>query len=488
MSIAKNYFYNLIYQFLLIVLPFTVIPYITRALGMEGMGVAAFTNSITQYFVLLGMLGIMLYGNVQIAYVREDKEKLNNTFWEIYSLQIIMTFISLVIFIIYCLFYSEKYKIIFLLQGLLIVANFFDVSWFFIGIEDFKKTVSRSILAKIVSVFCVFLFVKKPDDVWIYVFLMGFMTLVGNLIMCGFLKNYVRKPLFKKLEFKKHLIPCLSFFIPNLAVRVYFIADKTILGFLAPISETGLFDVATKVVTMLMPFIASFSAVMTPRISNIFAKGDNELIKSYMNKSFEFAFYIAFPVCFGLLAIADSFTSWFLGESFSKAALIIQICSFAIIIKTIGSITGSQLLISIGRQRQYTISVLVGLVVCIGFNLALIPSLQSIGASIVFLITSFVVSGLQVFYCRDYLHFNKKLYLELSKSLISALIMCVGVTAVSSKLASNPITTLIQIITGGVIYSVCSYLLKCSMFFQIIEKIIQLTKAKINKEDLARVI
>lgn len=38
-------------------------------------------------FVLFGSLGINLYGNRQIAYLREDKIEMSKTFWEIVILR-----------------------------------------------------------------------------------------------------------------------------------------------------------------------------------------------------------------------------------------------------------------------------------------------------------------------------------------------------------------------------------------------------------------
>ena len=70
MKIIKNYFYNVGYQVLVLILPLITTPYVSRVLGPEGVGINAYTNSIAQYFILLASLGISLYGNREIAYVR----------------------------------------------------------------------------------------------------------------------------------------------------------------------------------------------------------------------------------------------------------------------------------------------------------------------------------------------------------------------------------------------------------------------------------
>ena len=81
MQVVKNFLYNVSYQLLVIILPLITVPYVSNILGAEGIGDYAFTYANMQYFVIFGMVGITLYGNRQIAYVRENKENLK--FYEI---------------------------------------------------------------------------------------------------------------------------------------------------------------------------------------------------------------------------------------------------------------------------------------------------------------------------------------------------------------------------------------------------------------------
>ena len=57
-KIVKNYFYNMLYQMLVLILPIVTIPYISRVLGATNIGIYSYTLSIATYFVLLGNLGM----------------------------------------------------------------------------------------------------------------------------------------------------------------------------------------------------------------------------------------------------------------------------------------------------------------------------------------------------------------------------------------------------------------------------------------------
>ena len=98
-SIKKNFIYNLMFQIVTLCLPLITVPYTSRVLGKEGIGVYSYTLSISQYFIILGTLGMSLYGNRAIAYVRDNKKELSKNFWAIFVLRFSTTMIALIIYI-----------------------------------------------------------------------------------------------------------------------------------------------------------------------------------------------------------------------------------------------------------------------------------------------------------------------------------------------------------------------------------------------------
>ena len=167
MSIKRNFIYNLSYQFLTMIIPLIITPYISRIIGPEGVGVQSYTVSIVNYFILFIMLGINNYGNRSIAMVRENKEKLSKTFIGIYSVQLFMSLIVIIAYSIYIYYFCDNYRTLFFIQFIYILASMFDINWFFFGLEKFKLTVIRNMIIKILSVMCIFLFVKNSSDIYI---------------------------------------------------------------------------------------------------------------------------------------------------------------------------------------------------------------------------------------------------------------------------------------------------------------------------------
>ena len=158
-SVKKNYIYNLIYQIVAIILPFITTPYLSRVLGATNIGIYGYTLSISAYFILFGSLGIALYGQREIAYEQNNIKKYSKSFIEILSLRIITMTISLALFyLIFCI--NGEFNNYFKILTLELIANILDISWFFQGLEEFKKTVGRNLIIKTISVILIFIFVK----------------------------------------------------------------------------------------------------------------------------------------------------------------------------------------------------------------------------------------------------------------------------------------------------------------------------------------
>lgn len=158
-SIKKNYLYNLVYQVLILVLPIITTPYISRVLGAENVGIYSFTISIVTYFSLFGTLGVSLYGQREIAYARENKKTRKKIFLEIIIFRFLTMAVAIIIYY-FSFMQNNEYKKYYQILLLYLLAAAFDISWFFQGMEEFKKTVARNVIVRLASVCCIFIFVK----------------------------------------------------------------------------------------------------------------------------------------------------------------------------------------------------------------------------------------------------------------------------------------------------------------------------------------
>jgi len=455
---------------LLIILPLVTIPYVSRVLGATGVGTNAYTNSIVQYFILLGTLGINMYGNRQIAYVRDDDTLRTKTFWGIFILKLITCFIAVMVYIISLQYLHSKYLTIFFLQGIYILAALVDISWFFTGIEDFKKTVTRNFFIKLLSLIFIFVFVKTKNDLWIYVLILGLSAFLGQLSLWVYMPRYLTKVKIIKNDISIHIIPTLVLFIPQIASQIYVVLDKTMLGVLSTQAQVGIYDNSIRIIKTVLMIITSIGIVMMPRISNLFVKKDNELINRYIIQTFKLSNYLALPMIFGFLAISPNFSIWFFGEDFIGAGLLMQILSPTILFIAWSSAIGVQLMLPIGKDREFTISLIIGAIVNIILNIILIPSYQAVGACIATVIAEFTVALSQILFMRRSLPM-RDMFNSIWKDCLSGLIMFIVVYLIEYSLGSTLQVMMIQVCLGIITYIIIQTMLKSEMNLMIFNKL-----------------
>ncbi|WP_058953382.1 flippase [Clostridium tyrobutyricum] len=478
MSVAKNYFYNVIYQIVILIVPLITVPYVSRVLGSGGVGVNAYTNSIIQYFILFGTIGISLYGNRSIAYVRDDKRKLSRTFWGIFLLKIMTVIISYMVFMIFMNFTHSEYKTIFLFQSIFIISAAVDISWLFMGLEDFQKTVTRNLMVKVIGVICIFLFVKTISDLWKYVLILACSELFGQLTLWFYAPKVIDKVKLSLYDIKRHLMPSISLFIPQIATQIYLVLNKTMLGALSNTNEVGYFDMSDKITKMSLSVVTAMGVVMLPRVANTFAKGDMKKVKDYLSKSFDFASYLSVPMMFGLVGISAEFTPWFFGPGFSKTGTLICVISPVIVFIAWSNVLGIQYMMPVGKVKQFTISVTTGAVVNFILNILLIRNFQSLGTALATVFAEFSVTAVQFYLVRKDIQF-KHMFVDIWKYLISGVIMFVIVRLIGSDLGVGFKTTVTQIIAGGLAYVIILCLFRSSMNKKLIEVVLR--KVKIVK-------
>lgn len=295
--------------------------------------------------------------------------------------------------------------------------------------------------------------------------------LAGNLLLWFYLPKYLKGGKIPRLSLKRHLIPLMLLFIPQVTNKIYNLLDTTMLGALiSDKSETGFYEQAQKVIRVLLTVVTSLGVVMVPRMANTFAKGNKKQINSYLKNSFNFVFIISFPMMFGIAAVATSFVPLFFGSGYEKSATLIMIFCPMLILQGIENVIGTQYLLPTKRQKEYTISVAIGVLFNLILNWILILNFQSIGAAIATVLSQLVVDAIQVFYVRKDINWRPIIQLFV-KYLFASLIMFAGCMLVEIFISAGLARLLIQCIIGVALYVGMLVLLKDKFLFKIIDKI-----------------
>ncbi|MBO8441404.1 MAG: polysaccharide biosynthesis C-terminal domain-containing protein [Firmicutes bacterium] len=464
MKTIKNIIYNSSYQILLMIIPLITQPYVSRVLLPHANGIYTATFNTMQYFIILGDLGIGLYANREIAYHRDNPFDRSKIFWEIELLQLFTTGISFICFLIY-IAWNNEYLTIQLLQLLWLLSYSFDISWYFMALEDFQKTVTKNTVVKVISIILIFILVKSPSDLIKYTIIQGGAQFIGALSLWSYLPKTLVKVHIKHLNFLKHLKPSFILFIPNVAVQVYSILNKSMLQHLVNVSSVAFFTFGDNIVRTVLALVTATGSVMLPKIANRFAKGNMKGVKLSLYRNMNFVSAISFPLMFGLAAIGTKFAIKFFGPQYIASGPVIVRESPILVLIAWSTVIGRQYLMPINKMTAYTLSVTLGAICNIIINIPLIHIFGTSGTALATTISELVVTAYQVLRVRKELSI-KKMFKGQWKYFICGLIMYLIVHALSNHWPITVSHIILEIFVGIILYAFGMFITKAQIIYE----------------------
>lgn len=451
LSTAKNFIYNMIYQISLVILPLITSPYLSRTVGSEGLGNYSYSYSVAYYFLLLGMLGINNYGNRNIATIRDDKKKLDYTFSRIYYFQLIMSGLSTVAYLLYCIFLCKANPVLAFAQIFYVVSSVLNINWFFFGIEEFKITVIRKTAIKIITSICIFVFIKTPEQILLYTLILAGAEFVGEVYLWFYLPRYVH---FRKVPLKdvfRGTKEIVILFIPVIATSIYRYMDKIMIGQLWTMSGVGQYDYAEKIMMVCLGCMTALGTVMLPKMANLIANHKDKEVRLYLTNSMQFAMMMGFAIAFGLAAVGSRLAVLYYGTSYRECGEALTLLAVTVIPIAWANVLRTQYLIPSAKDKEYVLSVVVGAVLNFVINYTLIPNFGLKGAIVGTITAEYSVALLQTFQVRKELDIKKFVRKSVPFLVIGA-IMYVGTCVVGLITHESWIGLFLQVAVGGVIY------------------------------------
>lgn len=473
-SIKKNYIYNVSYQILLLLTPLITAPYLSRVLEPDGVGTASYLESVVSYFTLFATMGMTTFGQREISYVQDIKEKRTNIFWETVIIELITASVAIVVYIIFALHHDNSNLYLVLVFHIIsVVAN---VTWFFQGMEEFGRIVLRNIVFKIIHIAYIFLFIHSKNDLIWYLFGLSFFTLLSNISLWFSMPKFVGLPKWRELRLYRHIKVMISLFIPTIAIQVYTTLDKTMIGILTHDSyQNAYYEQAIKISRMALMIVTSLSTVVIPRVGYYFEQKKMEEVKRLMYRGYRFVWFLGIPLCLGLMATTQNFVPWFFGASYDGVIPLLMILSLLILAIGFSNVTGMQYLIPTKRQNIFTLTVCIGAGINFVMNLIFIKQFQAIGAAISSVAAETVIAIVQLAIVRKELNLWQVLR-EGVHYYIAGGIMLIAVLYAGTMLSPSVAHTAILILWGGGIYIIALLVMQDEYFISNIKQVLKKIK------------
>lgn len=394
MGLKKNVLYSGFLTSSLYIFQFITYPYVSRVLGVSGIGICNFAQIIVHYFILLSTLGITSIGIREIAKCKGDKAELDKTFSGIFQTNALLTLCVLVIYIILIETLPQlvSYKRLLYIGVVQIIFNTLSIDWLFKGLENFKYITVRTFWVKILYVISVFVFVRDKEDYDLYFAIIVGSVVVNGIINWGYGQRLVRYAWQPIREISKLYVRPLLLLGAQIFFQILYTDFIVIyLGFISDNTQVGLYTTATKIFTIVLALYSSFTLVMMPRISSLCAEGSYEQIKSLTNKSFTLLYSFALPCVFLIIIFAREIIGIISGPGYEGAIQLLKIAAPIILIVGIEQILILQLILPLRMDKPFFYNSIAGASVGLVLIFTLIPLMLSKGAIIAWGVSEVVV-------------------------------------------------------------------------------------------------
>lgn len=466
-KLRSNMIYQTVYNVLAVCVPLVTSPYLSRVLGAEGLGIYSYNYSIVSYFMLFALLGVTTYGMRTVSQSKDKTERSKN-FFSIYAFQLISSFASLVVYLLFVIIFikDDISRTVSYIHVLYLVAECININWFFFGLEKYKSIVIRNIIIKLITVASIFAFVRKSEDIAVYVFILAFCNVLSNLVIWLQLRPCIERVKITWADIKMHIKPNLLLFIPALAASVYHIMDKTMLGMFSDNANSGYYYNADKLLNIPLVVVTGCSSVFMTRTCTLYKDNDMENAKKTQNESVFFGMCVICAVAFGICAVAAEFVPWFFGAGYEPCITLVKYFAIIVICKTLSTHTRSVFLIPEKNDRSYANAILIGALINLVASYILIAYLKlgALGATLAILIAEFTVVITQIMMMK-----NKESKAFCIKGIgysmlyvLAGAVMMLVVQIVPLNIASLTLKMLVKIAIGA-----CVYVLECIILWRV---------------------
>lgn len=458
-SITKNLIYNIILTIFNIAFPLITSPYISRILKIKSIGEINLAMSYVSWFVVLTGMGLTNYGMREVAKNRENRENLSKVVSGIIQIHGIVVILGMVVYCS-CIFLFPIFKTsteLSLIFSINLLLSVFTLDWFYTGLEEYKYITYRSLLVKIFSLICMFLFVKTEADYVSYAKILVFALSANNLFNIYNIKKYVNFKIIKK-EIFKPIIGARFFYYQALIGSIYQLFDQLLLGGMSGVSQVAYFTRSKQIIMIIMGIILALTKTLTPRLSSLYSK-DKEEYNKMLQISFDFICAFVFPVIIGTWILRKAIMFFLGGENFLPAASSFGIMTLLLMFTSFSIFIDTQISIPRKIEKNTLFSVINVAIASLIFNLILIPKFGAVGSASALVIAEGIGLLTHIFLARKNKVKFDFLTINFLKYILATIIMGICLKIIEQSIDNYYLKLLVVTTSGLIIYVVAIYII-----------------------------
>ncbi|NFE84227.1 flippase [Clostridium botulinum] len=484
-SISKNALFKGSLNLFNIVLPILVGPVITRTLGEDLYGYISYAESLTGWFLIFACFGISQYGLREISKVRDDEEKLQQTFTSLFLFTLLTNILvsSIYMIFIYTVGRNRPDFYTCMILGFNLVFNLFYVEWINEALENYDFIAIKTMIVRIIYSLLVIFCIRNINDFELYLYLVIGFNFLNNILSFVYIKKRVNFN-FKNLHFKRHIKPMFFVVILSNVNILYTQLDKLMMGsgtVGTGTRDVGYYSLAQKIMTIINTLMLTIIQVTMPRLSNYLGNDSKEEYMSLLKRIIKIYFMFLFPASIGMICLSKEIILMYAGPKFIAAAPVMFI--FSIYMLTIGveGIISNQMIYLNGREKDDVKLVLIGgvLNVILNIGLAITGKFTPTNAIITTLIANLIVIVLEYRFVRKVIKIDINLFaFENVKYFYYSLLFIPVIFIIKHFISSVFLISALAVLACGIIYVGILILTKDEVFLQLSNTLLRKFKIK----------
>ena len=358
-------------------IPFLVLPIISRILGASLFGSVSYAQNIVTYLTLLINYGFEYSATRQISIAREDKAKTDAIFWSVIAAKGMLLILSFAILAVlpFCMERVACDPKLYIYTALANIGIVFFPTWYLQGVQQMDKMAWANFFTKLLGAVLVLSLVREASAYRLYPLLMSASSiLIGIGAMIYVIRHFgISRPVLSRQTLREVMQAGAPIFLNNVFVALYTTANMTILGMYAADDVIGYFSGAQRLIQALnMVVVMPVSMAVFPEISRRFAQSKAQGAK-FLKQVLLLAGAAAAAVSLITFLCAPLMIRIMYGAGFAPSIELLKWLSpipFLVMIATLLTVQG---LYGMGLQRWAPWVGVILAVCCVGLNLWLLP-------------------------------------------------------------------------------------------------------------------
>ncbi len=307
------------------VVPFLLLPYLSRTLGVDGFGSLATLWVLGAYIQILIDFGFYLWATKECAMLKNDSAALSKLWIVVFTIKGAIGFASLFIMVGFSFVFSAPFWL-YAFMWLSILSQALMPTWLFQGVQRVLPLLVFSLSAQIFGAILTIYFVKSADDIVFVSFASAlswtFFSLIANYYVYKKFSLSLNTPRIDEL--RQAINGAWHLFTANIAVAFYNNLPAFMLTILATKSEIAVFIGAQKIVLALSGLFAPISSAIFPKIAEL-TKNSVKYADIFIKRAVIITLLVMGSLALSVFVFADTIVSLALGSGFEESAALLRI-------------------------------------------------------------------------------------------------------------------------------------------------------------------